>query len=91
VKGNSLERIATNPSRMMIAFLADAAGRKHLAPLQKQDWSPDALAVGAGVAYIWCANGLLESPLADAVARALKDGVTIRNWATVLKLHALAG
>ena len=41
---------------------------------------------GAG----WCASGLLESPLAQAVGRALGDGATSRNWATITKLEALA-
>ena len=34
-------------------------------------------------------NGILESPAATALNRALKDGITMRNWATMTKLHAL--
>jgi len=48
------------------------------------------LAVGARVAYLWCADGLLASRLAVAVGRALGDAATSRNWATMVKLHALA-
>jgi uncharacterized protein (DUF1697 family) len=32
---------------------------------------------------------VLESKLLAAVHRLLGEGVTTRNWATVLKLHAL--
>ena len=50
---------------------------------------PESLVVGDGVAYIWCPNGLLESKASEAVTRALGNGVTVRNWATVTKLLAL--
>lgn len=49
---------------------------------------PESLARGPGVAYLWCPDGILASRLADAVSRALGDGVTTRNWATMTKLHA---
>src|SRR5688572_25813382 len=49
-----------------------------------------AFLIGPGVAYIWCPNGLLESKATVAVGKALGDGVTVRNWATVMKLTALA-
>jgi len=45
--------------------------------------------MGARVAYLWCPDGILASRLHVAVARALGDGVTGRNWATMTKLHAL--
>lgn len=89
LKANPLAKVATNPSRYMVAFLANPADRRLLVPLTKQEWTPDTLALGKRVAYIWCANGLLESRAVEAVGRVLKDAVTIRNWATVTKLHAL--
>jgi uncharacterized protein (DUF1697 family) len=90
VKSNPLAKVATNPSRYMVAFLANPADRRRLVPLTRQDWTPDTLALGKRVAYIWCANGLLESRAVEAVGRVLKDAVTIRNWATVTKLHDVA-
>jgi uncharacterized protein (DUF1697 family) len=89
VEENPLLEIADNPSRLLIAVLNDKADRMRLEPLLKEDWTPDALAVGQRVAYMWCAGGLLESRLADRVGRVLRDAVTTRNWATILKLHAL--
>ncbi len=90
VEANPLLAIANNPSRLMAAVLFDPKDRAKLAPLIRQDWAPDALALGPRVAYLWCAGGLLESRLVVAVQRALGDGVTMRNWATMTKLHALA-
>jgi uncharacterized protein (DUF1697 family) len=60
-----------------------------LKPLLKERWGDDAFAMGTLAAYLWCATGILESPLLKAVNRGLKDAVTMRNWATILKLHEL--
>ncbi|MBV9772590.1 MAG: DUF1697 domain-containing protein [Gemmatimonadetes bacterium] len=91
VADNPLREIATDPSRYLVAVLADPADRRLLEPLTERDWGADALALGERVAYLWCAGGILESRLSEAVGRALRDGVTSRNWATMLKLHALVG
>jgi uncharacterized protein (DUF1697 family) len=85
---NPLAAVATNPSRFFVAVLADPADRR-LKPLLAQDWTPERLAPGPRVAYIWCPDGMIDSPLSAAVAKALGDGVTTRNWATMLKLQAL--
>ena len=90
IKGNPLLDVATNHSRMMVTVITDPADRARLVPLTKQDWSPDALALGPRVAYQWCVAGALESTLSIAVGKALKDGATARNWATMLKLHEAA-
>jgi uncharacterized protein (DUF1697 family) len=91
VGGNPLGEVATDPSRHLVAFLTDPADRAKLAPLADQEWTPDRLAVGERVAYLWCPEGFLASRLREAVDRALGDATTTRNWATVTKLHALAG
>jgi uncharacterized protein (DUF1697 family) len=91
VAGNPLRAVAKDPSRFLLTFFADPADRRRLLPLARQAWKPEAFAVGAGVAYLWCAGGILESPVNHAVGRVLGDGGTSRNWATVLKLAALAG
>jgi len=91
VRDNPLLGVADNHSRLMVSVLADPADRGLLKPLTRQDWKPEALALGARVSYLWCPRGIIESPLATAVARLLGDGVTSRNWATIVKLHSLAG
>lgn len=91
VKQNPLLRVADNPSLLQVAVLREAKDRAKLEPIAAQKWSPDRIALGERCAYVWCPNGSLESPAFAAVAKALRDGVTSRNWATILKLHALLG
>ena len=86
---NPLLEVASDRSRLLVAFLRDPSDRRKLEPLTKQNWAPETLAIGTRVAYLWCPEGILASRLAEAVNRALGDAVTARNWATVLKLHAL--
>ena len=86
---NPMLGIADDPSRLLVAVLSDPTDRAKLEPLLEQDWAPDALAIGRRVAYVWCSGGILESRLAQAVGRALGNAATTRNWATILKLHAL--
>ena len=90
VAGNPFGKIATNPSRYLVAFFPDPAAARKLAPLLKERWEPEAIVIGRRVAYMWCPESILESPLFEGVGRIAKDGVTTRNWATVTKLHALA-
>ena len=86
---NPLLEVAHDPSRLLVAVLTNPADRPRLEPLVKQDWAPEALAIGARVAYLWFPTGVLASRLFEAVGRVLGDAVTTRNWATMTKLHAL--
>ncbi|HEU4699384.1 MAG TPA: DUF1697 domain-containing protein [Gemmatimonadales bacterium] len=83
--------LAADPSRYLVAVFRERGGAARLAGLVGRDWAPGALAVGARAAYLWCPDGILESPLLAAMGRALGDGLTTRNWTTITKLHALAG
>jgi uncharacterized protein (DUF1697 family) len=89
VRENPLAAVATDPSRLLVAFCARRADLGHYRTLAAQDWTPDTLAVGPHAAYMWCAGGILASRLAETALRTLGDRVTTRNWATVMKLHAL--
>jgi uncharacterized protein (DUF1697 family) len=90
IDANPLGKFTKEPSRFLVTVLADPALKKKLLPLSKQDWKGEAIALGTRVAYLGCAPNILDSPLAKAVARALGDAATSRNWATMLKLRALA-
>lgn len=70
-------------------MLRSPEDRARLEPLLKEDWGTDAFALGRRVAYMWCKDGVLESRLPEALARAVGDAATTRNWATMLKLRAL--
>lgn len=86
---NPLVSRATNPSRLLVAFLMEADDTRRLKTLPTQPWGDDAIAIGSRAAYLWCSEGISRSELPDAVGRAVKHDVTTRNWATVLKLQAM--
>lgn len=89
VEENRLPRTADDPSRVLVAFVANAAALKPLESLRKRSWKPELLAVGTRAAYLWCPGGVGKSLLAQAVGGALGEGTTTRNWATVTKLQAM--
>lgn len=89
VAGDPLGAAAGDPSRYVVTFVHDPADLAKVSALAARDWAPDALRVGGRVVYTWCERGLLQSPAMDAVGKALGGGATSRNWATVLKLHAM--
>jgi uncharacterized protein (DUF1697 family) len=89
MESNPLVKQADNHSRLMCGIVADPKLLAKLKPLTERDWSPEGLAVGERVVHYWCPNSILESPVGTAVAKALGDGVTSRNWATMLKLLSM--
>ena len=80
---------ARHPSRLLVAVLANPAERSRLRRLERRDWAPEALGVGARVAYLWCPEGVLASRLWEEARRVLGAAVTTRNWATFSRLHTL--
>ena len=87
---NPLRKVATDPSKQLVAFASRPELLAPLRPMLKEAWSPDALAITARAAYLWCSAGILDSKVNQAFARNAGAGVTTRNWATVLKLQAAA-
>lgn len=81
---------ATDPSRLLVVVIADPADHAHAEALAAEDWSPEAIAIGPRVAYLWCANGVIDSRVAKALGKRVKDGMTARNWSTMCKLAAMA-
>jgi uncharacterized protein (DUF1697 family) len=89
VAANPLRSVADNPSRLLMLACADQNGIARLKPLLKERWTPEALAVGKRVAYLWCARGIGISRLWTMVNRAIRDGGTARNMTTMNKLLAI--
>lgn len=89
VAGNALEKLATDHSRLLVAMTGDAKTLAAVRPLAAKDWGGEKLHVGRHAAYIWCANGILESTLISALLGDLDGGGTTRNWATLNKIHVL--
>lgn len=89
IEENPLPQSSRDPSKFFVAFAASAGSIGKAKPLLKDSWAPEALALGKKAAYLWCPDGIIESKLARAFARVTADEVTMRNWATVLKLQAI--
>jgi uncharacterized protein (DUF1697 family) len=89
IRHNPLRSVGTDPSRLHVAVPAAAGDRALLEPLARQEWAPEALALGARVAFLSCPQGVLKSRLAAAVQKALGDRVTMRTWAIFTRLHEM--
>jgi uncharacterized protein (DUF1697 family) len=89
IDANPLVPIAADPARLLTFIPSAALALDGLAPLCSQAWEPEAMALGPRAAYVWCPNGVLESQAAAAIGRLLGDGVTARNFKTLLRLQKL--
>jgi uncharacterized protein (DUF1697 family) len=79
-----------NPSRLMVGFFRTPADERRIDDVVRQKWTPDEVAKGPRVVYVWCPDSILESRAFEAIGRAAGDAITTRNWSTVTKLLALA-
>jgi hypothetical protein len=52
--------------------------------------APEKFVIGKNAAYLYCAAGILESKAGEALLGRAGSVATTRNWATTLKLNALA-
>jgi uncharacterized protein (DUF1697 family) len=86
VADNPLMQATGDPSRLLVHVLADARDGERLRALHATP--PEAMVVVGRAVYLWCAIGILESALPEAMARLLGDAFTARNWATMLKIQA---
>jgi uncharacterized protein (DUF1697 family) len=57
--------------------------------MAKAEWSAEQVHVGKHAAYVWCANGILESQAAVGMLKKLDKTGTTRNWATLTRIHTL--
>jgi uncharacterized protein (DUF1697 family) len=89
VAANPLLDQAGDHARLLTFILASPQSRQAIETLCGQDWHPGAVALGERAAYVWCPDGILDSAAAAALGKQLGDATTSRNWATLLKLHAL--
>jgi uncharacterized protein (DUF1697 family) len=91
VAGNPFAREAAEPTRVHVAFLADAPAAARVARLDPERSPPDRFAVRGREVYLHLPNGAARSKLTtDYLDRTLATTSTGRNWRTVLKLLDLA-
>jgi len=87
--GNELGKLASDPARLLVAVTDQSAVLAGLEAVASRDWGTEKLHLGKHAAYIWCANGILESQALTAVMKGLAGAGTTRNWATLGKIHDL--
>jgi uncharacterized protein (DUF1697 family) len=87
IAGNKLAKMATDPSRLLVAMTNNANGVKALEAIAKSDLTPDVVHLGKHALYAWCPEGLLDSKSGVALLKNLTDSGTTRNWATIRKIH----
>lgn len=91
ITGNELGAIAHDHSRLLVALTNDAKMLAAVKALARAEWGKERLHVGTSAAYLWCANGILESKVLGPLLKGLEGTGTTRNWATLNKIHALMG
>jgi uncharacterized protein (DUF1697 family) len=91
VAGNPIAVPDADHSKFLVAFANGPAALQALGALQALILPPERLVVGREAAYLYCANGILDSQAGTALLGKVGRSVTTRNWATTLKLLSLCG
>lgn len=89
IADNTLMASATDPSQLLVALTTDAKALLALESVAKAECGTEKFHVGKHAAYLWCANGMLESKAAAALLKGLSASGTTRNWSTIEKIHTL--
>ena len=79
-----------DPTKVVVAFLADAVDLGDLALGDLSSYLPDELTISARELYVSVPNGQARSKLMEALTkRSLPTTLTVRNWRTVEALAEL--
>ena len=89
VAANQLEVDEADHPRLLVAFAQSKTSIATLAPLAGLISPEERFVLTDHAAFLYCAGGILQSKAGDALLGKFGKAVTTRNWATVLKLHAL--
>ncbi len=88
IAANPFVERCDDPSRLLVGFRIDA-DRTPFDALQRE-FADEAFAIGDDACYLWCPDGILASRIGEALAGPkFRDRITMRNWATVMKLQAM--
>ena len=92
VRRNPLERVAKDPKRYQVSFLAAEPDPAEVSRLAAAAVAPEKLVHIGREFYAWHPNGVGRSKLAALLTRpGVGVTATARNWTTVTKLLAMAG
>lgn len=85
-----LLELVTDPSRFFVGFLAATPSKEAVGRIGSIEEPPDQIRIVGREVYLWCPNGLLDSPITKlGWEKRLGVAVTARNWNTVNKIAAL--
>jgi uncharacterized protein (DUF1697 family) len=91
VKRNPLGKVAKDPKRYQVSFLAEPLTATAKRKLEDALQEPEELVFSGREIYAWHPNGVARSKLWAALAgQGLGVTATARNWTTVTKLLELA-
>ncbi len=90
ISENPIKARAEEHARLLVAFAQDAKALSSLAAIESLVVPPERFSVGKNAAYFLGAAGILGSKAGEALLGKAGKSATTRNWATVLKLQALA-
>ena len=91
VEGNPLGKVAKDPKRYQVSFLAGTLPATAKRKLEEAVVEPEQFVVSGREIYAWHPKGVARSKLWAALAgRGLGVTATARNWTTVTKLLELA-
>lgn len=90
VAQNPIPVATADHARFLVAFVQEPDSLPSLAAIAPLVAPPEQFALGGQAAYLLCAGGILESRAGAALLGTAGRIATTRNWATVLKLQALA-
>lgn len=90
VSENPFAEKASDHSRLLVVFVQGTKTLSTLNTITSLVTPPEEFTVGKQAAYLHCATGILESNAGAALLGNVGKATTTRNWATVLKLQALA-
>jgi uncharacterized protein (DUF1697 family) len=91
VKRNPLGKVAKDPKRYQVSFLAGPLPAASKRKLNEALQEPEELVFSGREIYAWHPNGVARSKLWAVLAgRGLGVAATARNWTTVTKLLELA-
>ncbi len=90
VAQNPIQVEAPDHAHFLVAFVQEPTALPGLAAIAPLVAPPEQFAIGEQAAYLLCATGILKSKAGEALLGKAGRAATTRNWATVLKLLALA-
>jgi uncharacterized protein (DUF1697 family) len=90
VVGNPIRAEGAEHSRLLVAFAQNSKAISGLRAIEPLVVPPEQFSLSKNAAYLLCSRGILESEAGAALLGKTGKSATTRNWATTLKLQALA-